>query len=91
MKQTNSIGKKPVKFHDIHMPKDTPMGLYIAAWSFVFGFAMVWNILWLALIGFIGVITCVIIRMSQDDIDYYVPAAVVEKIEAETLQRKLST
>jgi len=30
----------------------------------------------------VGVITCIIIRFLDDDVDYYVPAAEVQKIEA---------
>jgi cytochrome o ubiquinol oxidase subunit 1 len=67
---------------DIHMPKNTPMGLYIGGLSFVFGFAMIWYMFWLAVVSFIAIVVCVILRLSDDDTDYYVPAAEVMKLEA---------
>src|SRR5207237_1039048 len=35
-------------YEDIHMPKNTPMGIYISIFAFLFGFAMIWHIFWLA-------------------------------------------
>ena len=77
---TRSESKKP-EYKAIHMPKNTPMGMYIAGFAFVCGFALIWHIMWLALASFFGVIACIIIRLSDDDTDYYVPAAEVAKIE----------
>lgn len=68
-------------FHEIHMPKNTSIGVYIGALSFVFGFAMVWYIFWLALISFLATVVCVVIRLCDDDTDYFVPASEVAKIE----------
>ncbi len=80
---------KPV-YHDIHMPKDSPMGLFIALFGFLFCFAVIWLILWLAIVSFAGVLACLIVRLSSDDIDYYLPAAEVEAIEAKTANRGAS-
>jgi cytochrome o ubiquinol oxidase subunit 1 len=79
--------KKPEKPHyePIHMPKNSGMGLYIAAFAFLFGFGLIWHMWWLALVGFIGALVFVIIRLSDDDIDYYIPVAEIKKIEAKKL------
>ena len=63
------------------MPKDTPFGVYIGILSFIFGFCIVWHIWWLVILAFLGIITCVIVRLSDDHTDYFVPAAEVEAIE----------
>jgi len=76
-------GPKPHTYHDIHMPKNTPFGLYIGGLSFVFGFAMIWYMFWLAALSFIATLVCIIWRLSDDDTDYYVTAKEVAKIEAE--------
>jgi len=78
---------KPV-YHDIHMPKNTPMPMLIGACGFIFCFAMIWQIWWLSIVGLIGMIVLLIIRLSDDDIEYTIPASEVEKIETTTLQRK---
>ena len=69
MKHTK-VTEKPY-YKDIHMPKNTPMGLFIGGFSFILGFALIWHIIWLGIIGLIGVIACIVIRMSDDDTDYY--------------------
>jgi cytochrome o ubiquinol oxidase subunit 1 len=73
---------KPKKFTDIKMPKNTPMGFLIAMQSLVMGFAIVWHIWWLVIVAFLGVITTIIIRLSDDETEYILPAKDVEKFEA---------
>jgi cytochrome o ubiquinol oxidase subunit 1 len=58
---------------DIVMPKNTAMGLIIAGASFLFGFGMIWQLWWLAIVGLIGVALGIIIRSFDDDIEYVVP------------------
>lgn len=87
MKQTKHIETEKPKYEDIHMPKDTPMGMYIAGFAFLLSFGLIWHIWWMAGLGLLGVITCMIIRLSDDNTDYYVPAAEVERIEAENARR----
>jgi cytochrome o ubiquinol oxidase subunit 1 len=74
---------KPAKYTDIHMPRNTGTGVVIGAFSLVFGFAMIWHIWWLAIVGFVGMIATFIYRTFDQDVDYYVPAAEVERIENE--------
>lgn len=80
MKHTKTV-EKPY-YNDIHMPKNTPIGLFIGGFSFILGFALIWHIIWLGLIGLVGVIVSIVIRMSDDDTDYYVLATEIEEIEA---------
>jgi cytochrome o ubiquinol oxidase subunit 1 len=72
---------KTPRYTDISIPKNTPMGMCIAGFAFLFGFATVWHILWLAIIGLLGVIITVIIRTTGDDHEYVLTAAEVEKLE----------
>ncbi|MBS3903950.1 MAG: cytochrome o ubiquinol oxidase subunit I [Simkania sp.] len=88
MKQAEEQKAKQVHYKDIHMPKNTAAGFYIGALSFVFGFAMVWAIWWLAGISFLGMLICTIIRLSSDNTDYYVSAEEVKEIESTTSYRK---
>lgn len=77
---------KAIPYEDIHMPRSTGMGFLIANAAFVMGFALVWHIHWLALAGFLGIIGLVIFRSYQQDTDYIIPAAEVERLE--TLRSK---
>jgi cytochrome o ubiquinol oxidase subunit 1 len=74
--------KKKTIFADIHMPKNTSVGFIIGVLSGIFGFAMIWDIFWLAyLTGFL-MIVFVIARSCNFNIDYYVKADEVKKTEA---------
>lgn len=79
-------GKAPKQQHhyeDIHMPRNTPMGMIIGMLSIVFGFAMTWHIFWLAIAAFIAIATCVIIRLSGEDEHDIITADEVRKIESQ--------
>ena len=75
--------KQPERYHDIQMPMNTSKGLLIGVFTFLFGFAMVWSIWWLAILGALGMIFMVIARACDDDTEYVISAAEVEKIENE--------
>lgn len=71
----------PTHFEDIEIPKNTPMGIYISIFVFLFGFAAVWHIIWLALFGLVGAIICLIVLSLDEHMEYLLPAAKIEKIE----------
>ncbi|MBO9355556.1 cytochrome o ubiquinol oxidase subunit I [Bordetella petrii] len=72
----------PASYEDIHMPRNTGAGVYIGAFGLVMCFALIWHIWWLAIVGFVGMIGSFLVRAYDRDIDYYVPAAEVERIES---------
>lgn len=76
----------PKKYVDIHMPRNTAVGMYLGLGSFLLGFALIWHIWWLAGLALVGSIVTFIVRSNDDDIDYYVPAAEVERIETARLK-----
>jgi cytochrome o ubiquinol oxidase subunit 1 len=71
---------KPV-YEDIHMPKNTAAGIYIAIFAFLVGFAFVWEIVWLAVVSIIGIIVVFIVRGFDEHSEYTLTAAEVQKIE----------
>lgn len=80
-----NIESKPLEeklpYHDIHMPKNTAVGFVLGIFAFIFSFAMVWHIWWLALAGLGCIIATVIMRSFDYDTDYYVTASEVEAQE----------
>ena len=82
-KQRGEAWPKPVRYSDIHMPRNTGTGVVIGAFSMAFGFAMIWHVWWLAIVGLVGMIGTFIYRTFDKDVDYWVPAAEVERIENE--------
>jgi cytochrome o ubiquinol oxidase subunit 1 len=81
-KESGKAYQRPAHYEDIHMPRNTGAGVYIGAFGLVMGFALVWHIWWLAIVGFVGMIGSFIARAYDRDVDYYVPAAEVERIES---------
>ncbi len=71
------------EYEDIHMPRNTPAGLFISVCAAVMGFALIWHIWWLAGFSVLGGIAVLIWRTCDDDIDYWVPASEVARIEEE--------
>jgi cytochrome o ubiquinol oxidase subunit 1 len=86
MKERGIQTKTAADYKKIHMPRNTGVGFYIGFGSLIFGFALIWHIWWLAAIGLVGMVATFIIRTNDDDIDYYVPAEEVARIENERLQ-----
>jgi cytochrome o ubiquinol oxidase subunit 1 len=69
-------------YEDIELPKNTPLGMFIAAGAFVVGFGIVWHIWWMAIAGLVFSIVCMLVRFSDDQTDTVLTASEVEKMEA---------
>ncbi|MGN6702689.1 MAG: cbb3-type cytochrome c oxidase subunit I, partial [Burkholderiaceae bacterium] len=68
-------------FVDIHMPKNTAAGFVIAAASAVVGFALIWQMWLVAILGFAGMVAAIIIHTFNYQRDYHIPADVVVRTE----------
>jgi cytochrome o ubiquinol oxidase subunit 1 len=78
-KQKGTEHQKPSVYQDILMPKNTAIGFLIGIFSIAFGFGMVWHIWWMAILGFVAILLTIIIRVSNDDLYYYIPAHEVQE------------
>ena len=74
MKQRGVVFKKPPRYQDIEMPKNSAVGVVMGGLSFALGFAMVWHIWWLALGSALRMWIALIVRASNDDAEYVLPA-----------------
>ena len=81
MKRDGSAGQMPAHFHDIIMPDDSGAGVLLGAMSFVFAFAMVWEIWWLAVLGGLGMWAAVLSQTFHDHAEHRISAREVEAIE----------
>jgi cytochrome o ubiquinol oxidase subunit I len=79
-----SHAKAPdMPYGDIYLPRNTGMGIFIAGLAFTGGFAVVWHIWWLALLGLVGIITCIIVRATAENTEYKLSAGKIAKLEGE--------
>jgi len=82
MKQRNY--KHPTEgFVAIHMPKNTGAGIIIAGLSALIGFALIWHMWPLAILGFVALMAATIIHTFNYKRDYYIPVEEVVRTEAE--------
>lgn len=82
-KENGVAYQRPEKYEDIHMPTNRVAGFAIAIFATIMGFALIWHIWWLAIASLGAVIVSLIKSSFTKNVDYYVPAAEVERIENE--------
>ncbi|MBX9867329.1 MAG: cbb3-type cytochrome c oxidase subunit I, partial [Burkholderiales bacterium] len=75
-------------YEDIHMPRNTGIGAWIGLFALTLGFGLIWYIWWLVAASGLAIFACVVARSFDHDIDYYVPAKEVERIENELMLRR---
>ncbi len=74
--------RRPVAgFNAIHMPRNTGAGFVLASCSGVFGFAIIWRIWWLAVLGLAAVVAAAIVHSFNYRRDFHISAADVARTE----------
>jgi cytochrome o ubiquinol oxidase subunit 1 len=68
-------------YEDIETPKNTATGIYIAAFGTLACFGFVWNIIWMIVVSFIGIIVTLVVRGFNEHSEYTVAASDVRKLE----------
>ena len=83
MKARGVAYQRPQQYEDITLPKNTFVAAVIGGAGFVFGFAMIWYVWWLAILCLAVIFVSIVIRASDDDSDYVMTAVEVKAIEDE--------
>lgn len=75
--------REPVRYEDIVLPRNTGVGVFIGAAAFVFGFGVVWHILWMIAFGLIALIALITYRnfLEDHDTEYVLTAEDVRRME----------
>ncbi|MDE2144590.1 MAG: cbb3-type cytochrome c oxidase subunit I [Patescibacteria group bacterium] len=74
-------------YEDISMPKNTSIPILMGGLAFVFGFAIVWHIIWLVVAALLGGVTLLAWRLSSVDTERVIPASEVERMDSELRQK----
>jgi cytochrome aa3-600 menaquinol oxidase subunit 1 len=85
--QTQALRPAPDKIAPIHMPKNSGRPFILGVCFFVLGFGFVFEWFWLAILGFLGVVVCLILRAFEYDDEYHIPPH--EVIETESAMGRL--
>ncbi len=65
----------------IEIPRNTPTGFVTAFFAVVTGFAMIWHIWWLVIVGLIGAYATFVVFAWRDVGETEIPAAEVARID----------
>jgi cytochrome o ubiquinol oxidase subunit 1 len=76
---------RPPHYADIEMPKNSAVAPILGIVSAVTGFALVWYMWWLAILGAVAIVATVIARSFVRDTERVIPARTVEHVEARWL------
>jgi len=87
MKERGVAYDRPAHYDDIHVPKSSAKGIVLGGCAFLFGFAVVWYIWWLAVAAALAVLATIIARSFEDETERVVTAAEVERIENQHYER----
>jgi cytochrome o ubiquinol oxidase subunit 1 len=71
----------PGSFVDLHLPRNSPIGVFLAFFAVILGFALIWRIYWLAGVGLVGALAVALIESWKTDLAIRVPAPEVEAFE----------
>lgn len=79
--EKQSKSKKSVRFEPFMLPKNSPLGLLIAAAGFIICFGLIWHIWWLVIAGLVAGVTFLLIRIHDDETEYEVTKEMVLAVE----------
>jgi cytochrome o ubiquinol oxidase subunit 1 len=69
------------KYTAIEIPRKTPTGFVTAFFAVVTGFALIWHIWWLVIVGLVGAYATFVVFAWRDVSETEIPAAEVAKID----------
>jgi cytochrome o ubiquinol oxidase subunit 1 len=78
--ETQQLSPEP-EYRPIEMPLNSPVGVYTAFFTSVFGFAMIWHIWWLALLAFAAAFAGFVVFAWRDVSEFHVPVEEVARVD----------
>jgi cytochrome o ubiquinol oxidase subunit I len=63
------------------VPKHSPLGFFVAFFTVILGFSLIWHIWWLATIGLLGVFLVCLRQAWETETEDYVPVALIAEHE----------
>jgi cytochrome o ubiquinol oxidase subunit I len=76
-------GRRPVEasYETIHMPRNSPTGFITAFFAVVTGFALIWHIWWIVIVGLLAAATTILVFGWSDDREREISATEVARME----------
>jgi len=81
VKQRAAADQALPDYEPIEMPKNSPTGVVSAFFATVIGFALIWHVWWLAILGAVGAYATFVVFAWRDEAEYEIPAEEVARID----------
>src|SRR5579871_3418896 len=78
------------EYRDIEMPRNSPTGFVCAFFATVMGFALIWHIWWMVILGGVGAFATFVVFAWRDHDEYVIPAADVARIDRANRDARLA-
>jgi cytochrome o ubiquinol oxidase subunit 1 len=78
--ETQQLSPEP-QYRPVHMPLNSPVGIYTAFFASVFGFAMIWYIWWLAILALVAAFAGFVVFAWRDVHEFDVPIEELARAE----------
>ena len=78
--ETQQLSPEP-EYEPIEMPVNSPVGIYTAFFTTVFGFSMIWHIWWLAAVALVAAFAGFVAFAWRDVQEFEVPAEEVARVD----------
>jgi cytochrome o ubiquinol oxidase subunit 1 len=79
-REAESIGNEP-RYEPVEMPRNSPTGFVCAFFATIVGFALIWHIWWLMIVGLVGAYATFVVFAWRDVPEYVIPAEEVARID----------
>ena len=80
MKEAGREAPAP-SYADIEMPRNSAVGFVTAFFAVVTGFALIWHIWWMVIVGFLAAVATMLVAGWSDDREREIPATEIEQME----------
>lgn len=70
------------EYVDIHLPKNSGLGVYVGVASFFVGFGLIWHIWWLAIVATLAIVVLVIMRTFDDESEFTMTGSELYELES---------
>ena len=77
-------------YKPIELPRNSPTGFVVAFFADVTGFALIWHIWWMVVVGLIGAFATFVAFAWRDHSEYELPAAELARIDHERRQARVA-
>jgi cytochrome o ubiquinol oxidase subunit 1 len=79
-RETERLGREPA-YEPVEMPRNSPTGFVCAFFATIIGFALIWHIWWLMIVGVVGAYATFVVFAWRDVPEYVIPTDEVARVD----------